>query len=103
MEIFIDTALNDLLWTLSICIAKRQLELWHLQKEQRNRTSRLLQSLGKSVTAIQAKQLDTLNLHYATLCEIWAASVSSDQFQGILLQRGVRSRPLREKLAAIFN
>ncbi len=62
--------------TVRTATARQQLLLycaWRSQKELRGRTSALLQSLGKRVTAPQAKRLDALDLTIdkrEALCEI---------------------------------
>ena len=80
----------------SVTSVKPQFELRQIQKEQRRRTSRLLQTLGKGITAAQVKRLDTLNLQYCTLQKIHDSAADDAEFQGALLALGVQSRPLRE-------
>ena len=45
----------------------------------------------------QAKGLDALNLSHWVLCDIRADTATED-FQRVLLEKGVRSKPLTEKL-----
>ena len=101
-ELFMQTALVDLLSSLPTRPIRQQLHLWTVQKEQRRRTSTLLHSLGRGITAKQAERLDALNLSKATLCGIRAASTSDEEFQRVLQKRGVRSKPLRERLTTII-
>ena len=103
MDIFTQTDLIDLLASLPARTSNRQLALWRLQKEQKRRTTALLQSLGKSVTAAQVKRLDSLNLDHSTLRALRSSPSDNDEFQAVLKKRGVRSKPLREKLAAIVR
>ena len=72
------------------------------RKEQRRRTSGILYSLGRQITAAQAKHLDELSLSFPALCEIRASCTSDDEFQKTLMRRGVRSKKLREKLTSLF-
>ena len=96
-------ALVDLLSSIPTRPARQQLQLWLVQKEQRRRTSTLLHSLGRRVTPAQAKRLDVLDLSYPVLCEIRGSASSDDKFRRALQERGVRSKPLREKLVAIVK
>ena len=64
------------------------------RKEQRRRTSSILYSLGRQITAAQAKHLDELSLSFPALCEIRASCTSDDEFQKTLMRRGVRSKKL---------
>ena len=95
-ELFMQTALVDLLSSLPTRPIRQELHLWTVQKEQRRRTSTLLHSLGRGITAKQAERLDALNLSKAILCGIRAASTSDEEFQRVLQKRGVRSKPQRE-------
>ena len=101
-ELFTNTALVDLLTSLPKRSPTQQLNLWMSQKDQRLRTSSLLYSLGRQITATQAKRLDSLGLSHDVLREIWVSS-PSEMFQETLLVRGVRSKKLREKLTSIFD
>ena len=101
-EVFTATAVVDLLSTLPKRSAKVQIQCWNTQKEQRRRTSTLLYSLGRQITAAQAKRLDTLSLSYEVLCEL-RRSCSTEDFMRRLSQRGVRSRKLREKLSSVLD
>ena len=100
-EVFMGTRLVDLLSSLPTRPARQQVELWRVQKGQRTRTTRLLHSLGNRITAAQAKRLDTLGLSHTVLCELRAASAGDEEFQKVLREREVHSKPLREKLAAV--
>ena len=59
------TRLVDFLSGLPTRPARQQVELWRVQKGQRTRTTRLLQSLGNRIIAAQAKRLDTLGLSHS--------------------------------------
>ena len=65
--------------------------------DQQCRTSSLLYALGKRVMSAQAKGLDALNLSHWVLFDIRADTATED-FQRVLLEKGVRSKPLTEKL-----
>ena len=101
VELFTQTALVDLLSSVPIRTARQQLLIWRTQKEERGRTCSLLQALGKRVTVPQAKRLDTLHLTYPVLRQIRSSCASNDEFQKVLWQRGVRSKPLRQNLTDI--
>lgn len=103
VEIFQQTDLAGLISSLPTRTTQRQLKLWHLQKGQHIRTTRLIQSLGKGVTAAQAKRLDTLGLHYDVLCRMRGYSADDEDFQNRLKKQGVHSNPLRKKLAAVVK
>ena len=93
------TDLKNLLSSLPARCALNQLQLWREQKEQRNRTSALLYSLGKGVSVLQAKRLDTLKLSYEALTHIRMSASSDEDIKKQLLEKGVRSAALREKLS----
>ena len=103
-ELLMSTPLLGLLASLPKRSATQQLQLWRLQKNQRIRTTTLLHSLGNRITAAQAKRLDAyaLQLSYTALCTIRENTAGDTEFQRILLERGVRSKPLREKLTAVL-
>ena len=101
-ELFTATAKVDLLSTLPKRSPKVQLQCWTTMKEQRQRTSAFLYSLGRQITAAQAKSLDALNLSYEVLCELRRSS-STEDFMTELFQRGVCSRKFREKLSSILD
>ena len=101
-ELLSEKALVGLLPSLPKRSPRQQIQLWNSQKDQRRRTSTLLYSLGRQITATQAKRLDSLNLSYDVLCEI-RVSCSGEDFQKTLLQRGVRSKKLREKLISALD
>ena len=63
--------------------SKQQLHLWIVQKEQRRRSSTLVHSQGKGITAKHAERLDGLDFSKATFCGIRAASTSDNQFQRV--------------------
>ena len=100
-DIFLKSAVVEMLSSLPKRSTTQQLLKWRTQKEQRRRILSLLCSLGKRITAPQAKRLDVLDLPYEALCAIRSSCTSDTDFQTTLLQRGVRSRPLREKLTAL--
>ena len=77
--------------------------MWREQKEQRNRTSALLHSLGKRVSVPQAKRLDTLKLSYEALRDIRMSASSDEDFKKQLSEKGVCSAALREKLTVILK
>ena len=99
-EIFTSQAIVDLMSSLPKRSPRQQLQLWNSQKEQRRRTSGILLSLGRQITQQQAKRLDELNLSFPALCNIRAAYKVDSDFDKALLQQGVRSKSLREKLAS---
>ena len=82
----------------------QQLEIWRSQKLKYQRTTALIASLGKpSITAPQAKRLDTLSLSFPSLCSIHSEARNDIEFVDILKKKGVNSKPLREKLAKLLG
>ena len=51
----------------------------------------------------QAKRLDALNLSHWILYDIRADTGTDEDFQRVLLEKGVHSKPLKEKLTAIIH
>lgn len=77
----------------------QQMKLWIQQKRAHIRTTSLVKAMGKpSLTAAQAKRLDSLGLGFNDLLKLHRDSSSTDEFQTLLKDRGVRSKPLREKM-----
>lgn len=97
-ELLADSPLVELLAGLPSRSAKTQVDTWRTQKDQNARSSKLLSSLGRCITAAQAKRLDSLGLSFDSLSKIRSSVGSVQEFQALLLERGVRSKPLREKL-----
>ena len=62
-----------------------------------------MHALGRGVTAAQAKRLDVLGLSRQALIDIREGAATAEEFKSVLLERGVRSRPLREKLVVIVS
>ena len=81
VELFTETALGELLASLPSRGARQQLKLWRTQKDQRERISGLLHSLGKGVTAAQAKRLYTLGLFHQALVDIRGSTATTEEFQ----------------------
>ena len=81
----------------------QQLGAWATQKNTHNRVTQILTSLGKRVTNAQAKRLNELGLSYETLQDLRTSCKDSDEFCKTLLDSGVRSKPLRDKLSGIIK
>lgn len=81
-----------------------QKKLWVDQKNLHLRTTRLVRSLGKpAVTSLQAKKLDSLGLGYDELLQLKSRSKGKESFLETLKDKGVNSKPLREKLATLLR
>ena len=84
---------------LSIRSSSRQRSLWVQQKRAFHRTVALIRAIGKPcLTSPQAKRLDSLGLDYEELCRLHHDSADKEEFLEGLKGRGVRSKPVREKL-----
>ena len=59
--------------------------------------------LGIGVMDAQARRLYTLGLSRQALMNIRGSMATSEEFQRILVEKGMCSRPLREKLAGIIR
>ncbi len=79
-----------------------QTKLWVQQKRLYTRASK---AVGKpSLTSTQAKKLDALGFTFQSISLLRQQCSSQDKFQSALKERGVRSKPLREKLwKALLN
>ena len=97
------TELVDLLSGLPVISATQQLGKWTTQKNTHNRVTQLLASLGKRVTNAQAKRLNQLGLTLEALQELRGSCKNNEEFGKALLRRGVKSKPLREKLCSIIR
>ena len=97
------TGLVDLLSTLPIRSPAQQLGAWATQKNTHNRVTQILSSLGKRVTNAQAKRLNELGLSFEVLQDLRSSSKDSEEFSKALLDSGVRSKPLRDKLCDIVK
>ena len=99
----VKTGLVDLLSSLPVRSTSQQLGAWAAQKNTHNRVTQLLTSLGKRVTNAQAKRLNQLGLSFETLQELRSTCKTNETFCKTLQERGVNSKPLREKLTVIFK
>ncbi len=98
-------------WSLVSCLSNldirtpgKQMSLWAVQKRLHQRTNDLVRLLGKpSVTAPQAKRLDTLGYTYTDLVTLRKEFKDGEHFKEILKTRGVNSKPLREKLLKLLS
>ena len=89
---------------LPIRSPKTQNNLWIHQKRLFQRTSALIRSLGKpAVTSAQAKRLDDLGFGHADLVKLYSESKDRDVFMKVLKDKGVKSKPLREKLVKLLH
>ncbi len=80
------------------------MKLWAEQKSLHQRTTSLVNSLGKpSVTAPQAKRLDVLGLSYSALLSLRLESKKEEDLIATLKAKGVNSKPLREKLTKLLK
>ncbi len=94
--------------TLINCLAKiptrtydRMMELWTTQKLVFSQSTALVKSLGKpSITKIQAKRLMELGLTHDSL-KILRSQSADETFKKALIEKGVKSKPLREKLTKL--
>ena len=102
-KILVKTELVDLLSTLPVRSPAQQLDAWVTQKTTHNRVTQILSSLGKRITNAQAKRLDELGLPFEALQDLRSSSKDSEEFSKALLDRGVRSKPLRDKLSDIVK
>ena len=83
---------------------KTQWKLWIDQKRLFHRTTSLIRSLGKpAITAPQAKRLDALGLGHEELVQLHSNSKGREKFIKVLKDKGVNSKPLREKLAKLLH
>ena len=71
--------------------------------EEHNRVTQILSSLGKRVTNAQAKHLNELGLSFEALQDLRSSSKDSEEFSKSLLESGVRSKPLHDKLCDIVK
>lgn len=85
---------------LPIRSPKHQQSLWSSQKRLFQRTTALTRSLGgkPSITSLQAKRLDSLGFTFEGLVKLYR-ECDPAKFQAVLKEKGVNSKPLREKLA----
>lgn len=103
-RVFTHPTLSSCLNTLLIRPPKKQRLLWVDQKRTFQRTTALIKSLGKpAITAPQAKRLDVLGLGYEDLVKLHTESNDTDVFIKILKDKGVNSKPLREKLVKLLH
>ncbi len=85
---------------LHIQSSSMQMKKWLAQKTLYTNAALLTRSLGKpSITPTQAKKLVTQGIDFHTLLLLRSrTSDTKDAFVASLKQKGVRSKPLREKL-----
>ena len=75
------------------------MRLWIQQKRVHTRITDLVKALGTpSVTAAEARRLDTLGLGFQELLKLHKDISNPEEFLTNLKERGVRSKILREKL-----
>lgn len=78
--------------------------MWVNQKRAFQRTTTLIKSLGKpAITSPQAKRLHALGLGYEDLVQLHVDSKDKDVFLKVLKDKGVNSKPLREKLVKLLH
>lgn len=103
-NVFTHPSLVACLSELPIRPPKKQRSLWIDQKRVFQRTSTLIKSLGKpAVTRTQAKRLDDLGFTRRDLVKLYADSKDRDVFMKVLKDKGVNSKPLREKLVKLLH
>lgn len=98
-EVFTHPSMRHCLSKLQPNPSSQQLKSWDKQKRLHHRTTSLISSLGKpSITAPQAKRIDTVGLSYAGLVKILSEAKGEEDFSSILKSKGINSKPLRAKL-----
>ena len=103
-RVFTHSSLAGSLANLSVRTPQVQLSLWINQRNRFRRAGALIKSLGSpSLTSNQAKKLDSLGLSYTELLKLRQDSGSTEVFLATLKDKGVRSKPLREKLARALS
>ena len=102
-RIMVKTELVHLLSTLPVRSPSQQLGAWATQKNTHNRITQILTSLGKRVTNAQAIRLNELGLSYEALQDLRSACTDNEEYSKALLDSGVRSKPLRDKLSALVK
>lgn len=128
-KIFTETELVHYLSTMPVHTPERQLDLWRTRKELHTLTTHL-HFLGKPsiipekrqdlwhaqddlhtgtthnlyapcISALQARKLYTLGLHFKALVGIKRNCVIPEEFEEALRLRGVNSKTLRKKLSLL--
>ena len=102
-RIIVKTELVDLLSGLPVRSAAQQLGKWTAMKNTHHQVVQILTSLGKRVTSPQAKRLNQLGLTLEALQDLRSSCKNNEEFGKALLQSGVKSKPLREKLCIIIR
>ena len=103
VAVMTDPLLVGCLTRIPIRSPTRQLDLWTKQKELFQRATALIKSLGKpSITSAQAKRLDSLKLGYGDLVKLRSECAGDEAFKKTLKEKGVNSKPLREKLVKLL-
>ena len=92
------------LLALSIRSPQQQTRLWMEQKRLFVRATTLIKAIGKPcLTSTQAKKLDSLGFNFQSLTLLSRQYSTGEEFQTALKERGVRSKPLREKLSKALH
>lgn len=86
-QILTKTALVNLLSSLPRQPIRQQLQIWHQQKELRRRTTTLLHTLGRRITAAQVKCLHEISLCYTPLCTMSKHCSSEAEFHKAFQQQ----------------
>ena len=104
-KVFSHLSLVGCLSKLHIRTPQQQSRLWNQQKRLYQRTTSLTKSLGgkPSITSAQAKRLDVLGFSYEELLKLRADCKDTASFLVVLKDRGVKSKPLREKLGKLLK
>ena len=99
-KVFTHPSLVSCLSKLPTRSPKKQMNAWIEQKRTFQRTTALIKSLGKpTITKPQAKRLDDLGFTYEDLVKLRSKHKDREVFQQVLKDKGVNSKPLREKLS----
>ncbi len=99
VNIFVAQKVTGCLDKLHIQSPSMQMKKWLAQKTLYTNAALLTRSLGKpSITPTQAKKLVTQGFDLHTLLLLRRTSDTKDAFVASLKQKGVRSKPLGEKL-----
>ena len=102
-RLFVSTPLVALLSALPTRSGTQEVDQWHTQQCQHSRCTQILSSLGKHITAAQAKRLDVIGLSFEVMLALCQSCPDDESFIALLKVRGVNSKPLREKLACIVK
>lgn len=100
-ELFNQTSLQRLLWSIPIRSTAEQLQHWEAQKECYKQVTKVCHTLP-TLNKEQARKLVKMGLTYEKLCHMCATTKTKEEFKELLKMKGITRGKLHNELVILY-